>query len=227
MRARDRLLLSLLLLSGLPAESWPADAGLQRVNFAAIYQQPVRRLYRDTSRYLVSGNGIVLEGTPAQILRLSGWLDDIRTVPHGQATLDAILGSGNRLTIRHSTWALLSSGRTLAPSTGDLINGRGEDVLILFDTRIPEQGSHWVFDARGERLAFTAVQNLFHELVHARHQLNGTWRYWDSEGQAIEEENIFRAQHGARQGQADAPLRAGVEGQQFWWPEPGQEPRTF
>jgi hypothetical protein len=38
------------------------------------------------------------------------------------------------------------------------------------------------------------VENLFHELAHARHKMNGTWRYFDSERQAIEEENIFRRQ---------------------------------
>ena len=72
-------------------------------------------------------------------------------------------------------WALTAAGRTLAPVSRHLTNGRGEDVMILFDTRIPEQGSHHVFDSRGEPLAFTAVQNLFHELAHARHQTDGTW----------------------------------------------------
>jgi hypothetical protein len=216
-----------VLLVGLPMPGWSADAGVQRADFDAIYRQPVRRNYRDTSRYLIAGNAIELQGKPWQIMRVSAWLDDIRTVLHGRATLDAILSSGNRLTIRHSDWALPASGRTLAPTTADLINGRGEDILILFDTRIPERGSHWVFDRHGERLEFTALQNLFHELAHARHQLNGSWRYWDSEGQAIEEENLFRAQYGIRRGQEKVSARRGVEGEQFWWPSAARDGSTF
>lgn len=191
------------------------------------HDTPVRRNYYNTSRYLVSSNAIVLEGTPEQVIRISGWLDQIRTVPHGRATLQAILASGNSLTIRHSKWALMASGRTLAPSTGDLINGFGEDILILFDVRIPDEGSHQVFDRAGRPIEFTAIQNLFHELVHARHQLNGTWRYWDSEGQAIEEENIFRAEYGARLGHVDIPTRVGIEGRQQWWPVGEQSARAF
>lgn len=195
-----------------------AERAVARVDIASVYQRPVRRNYRDTSRYLVPGNAIWLEGRPGQIMRLSEWLDEIYAVGYGQATLAAIFASGNQLTVRHSDWALISSGRTIAPLSRGLTNGRGEDVTILFDTRIPEQGSHWVFDRHGDRLEFTAVQNLFHELAHARHQLNGTWRYWDSEGQAIAEENRFRADLGRRSGFPMVPVRAGIEGQQAWWP---------
>lgn len=49
-----------------------------------------------------------------------------------------------------------------------------------------------VFNGRRELIQYTAVENLFHELAHARHKMNGTWRYFDSEKQAIEEENVFR-----------------------------------
>ena len=41
-------------------------------------------------------------------------------------------------------------------------------------------------------IEYTAIQNLYHELAHAKHMMAGTWRYFDSERQAIEEENIFR-----------------------------------
>ena len=76
-----------------------------------------------------------------------------------------------------------------------------------------------MFDAQQQRIEFTAVQNLFHELAHARHFTNGTWEYADSEGQAIEEENIFRAQLGAKRGMERVPLRAGIDGVRFWSPE--------
>ena len=180
----------------------------------------VRRHYLNTSKYLFSGYEVVLEASPSQIMRLSAWLDEIVRVPFGRETLEAIIDSGNQLTIRHSPWALHASGRTLAPVSRNLMNGHGEDVEILFDARIPEHGSHAVFDAAHNAIEFTAVQNLFHELVHARHLANGTWRYFDSEGQAIEEENLFRQQLGAYQNEGKAPLRAAVDGQQIWWPDP-------
>jgi hypothetical protein len=198
--------------------AWAFTTGQGSGKTRVIYEQPIRRNYHDTSRYLIPGRGIELQGTAEQIIRISAWLDTIANVPHGQATLEAILNSGNRLTIRHSSWALMASGRTLAPMSDNLTNGRGEDVEILFDARIPDQGSHQVFDRSGEPIEFTAVQNLFHELVHARHQVSGSWRYWDSEGQAIEEENRFRTQYHEQLGAGELTLRAGKRGQQLWWP---------
>lgn len=127
----------------------------------------LRRNYLNTSQYLISSSAIVLEGSAYQIMRLSRWLDEIFKVPHGKETLQAIFNSCNQLVIRHSSWALEASGWTLGPATDRLTNGRGEDVVILFDERIPEPGSHWVFDSRKQRIEFTAVQNLFHELAHA------------------------------------------------------------
>ena len=51
-----------------------------------------------------------------------------------------------------------------------------------------------MFDTRRGPIEYTAIQNLFHELAHAVHMMNGTWRYAKSERQAIEEENVFRSQ---------------------------------
>jgi len=221
------LICVLLLTNVLQINAWAVNSGHGHKKTLFIYQQQIRRNYLNTSRYLVPGRAILIEGTPEHIMRISDWLDQIVTLPHGRETLYAILSSGNQLTIRHSAWALLASGRTLAPVSEDLINGRGEDILILFDARIPEQGSHCVFDAKGDPLEFTAVQNLFHELAHARHQTNGSWHYWDSEGQAIAEENVFRAQLHAAQGEGAVTHRAGIEGMQLWWPQDPQVRRGF
>ena len=213
--SRRGLMLCLLLLN---AQSALAQDGREKVADEQTAQPAaVRRSYANTSGHLISGHGIVLVGAPSQVMRISAWLDRIFNVPHGRETLEAILNSGNQLTIRHSAWALQASGRTLAPLSDSLTNGRGADVEILFDARIPEQGSHWVFDSDHQRIEFTAVQNLFHELAHAKHLTRGTWRYFDSEAQAIEEENRFRAQLSHHQ-DGGARLRAGIEGQQFWWP---------
>ncbi len=213
--SRHGLMLCLLLLDA--QATLAQDSRRTALDAEAAEQGAVRRSYANTSSYLISGHGIVLVGAPNQVMRISAWLDTIFSVPHGRETLEAIVSSGNQLTVRHSAWALEASGRTLAPISDSLTNGRGADVEILFDARIPERGSHWVFDSDHQRIEFTAVQNLFHELAHAKHLTRGTWRYFDSEAQAIEEENQFRRQFNAHQ-DGGAPLRARIEGQQFWWP---------
>jgi len=200
------------------AVSWASDGRRAQEQPQKIDREQVRRNYLNTSRYLISSNALVLEGSPQQVMRISRWIDEIVKVPIGWQTLQAILESGNQLTIRHSEWALQASGRTLAPVSDKLTNGKGADIEIMFDVRIPEQGSHCVFDAQRNAIQFTAVQNLFHELVHAKHLANGTWRYFDSEGQAIEEENIFRAQLSEQLGHEQVSLRAAIDGEQVWWP---------
>jgi hypothetical protein len=212
------LLLTVCLLVIQPP-NWASGLQPAVSDSVSAVETTLRRNYMNTSRYLISSRAIVLEGSCYQIMRLSAWLDEVIKVPHGRTTLEAIFNSGNQVLIRHSNWALEASGRTLGPATDRLSNGRGDDVVILFDARIPEQGSHWVFDSQQQRIEFTAVQNLYHELAHAKHLTNGTWRYADSEGQAIEEENIFRAQLGQQNGIEDAAQRSGIDGVQFWRPD--------
>jgi hypothetical protein len=74
----------------------------------------------------------------------------------------------------------------------NLTNGKVESVQILFNAHIQDRGSHMVYNGKRERIEYTAVQNLYHELAHAMHMMNGSWRYFASEKQAIEDENIFR-----------------------------------
>lgn len=74
----------------------------------------------------------------------------------------------------------------------NLTNGVVEDILIIFDATMEDRGTHRVFGTHDELIEFNAQQNLFYELAHAMHKMQGTWRYFDSEGQAIEEENEFR-----------------------------------
>ena len=93
------------------------------------------------------------------------------------------------------------SDDTSAPMSANLTNGRGESVDIYFNFDIPDDGSHRVLDTHRSPIdthrspiEYTAIQNLYHELAHAMHMMQGTWRYFKSERQAIEEENIFRRQ---------------------------------
>jgi len=203
----------------LPAAGWTETEIKPTHKVAFSYPETIKRYYLN---FNIEGFSIQLEGSPAQIKRLQTWLDEIVKVPIGRSALVAIANSGNQLTIRHSDSALMASGRTLAPLSRNLTNNLGEDTEILFDTRIPVEGSHWVFDAKSQKMAFTSSQNLFHELAHAKHLMNGTWRYFDSEGQAIEEENIFRLQQNELSGKQETRTRVGIKGLQYWWPGSGE-----
>lgn len=140
------------------------------------------------------GKNISLHGTPHQVANLRKWLQTIASVPKGLDTLIQIQQSGHKLFIFHSIYSLVSSGRTSAPASNNLINGKGESVDIHFNANIPDSGSHQVYSNTRQPIEYTAAQNLYHELAHALHMMKGTWLYFKSERQAIVEENIFRRQ---------------------------------
>ena len=140
------------------------------------------------------GKNISLHGTPQHIKKLRKWITEIASVPRGLETLIEIQKTGHKLFIFHSTYSMVSSGRTSAPVSDNLINGKGESVDIQFNANIPDRGSHLVFNGSRKPIEYTAAQNLYHELAHALHMMKGTWLYFKSERQAIEEENIFRKQ---------------------------------
>lgn len=138
------------------------------------------------------GKNISLHGTPLQIEKLRHWIGQIAAVPKGLDTLIEIQKTGHKLFIYHSTYSMVSSGRTSAPVSQNLINGKGESVDIHFNAEIPDHGSHRVYTNKKIPIEYTAAQNLFHELAHAMHMMKGTWMYFKSERQAIQEENLFR-----------------------------------
>lgn len=177
-----------------------------------------------TSHHVI--RNITLVGTNEKIDRLLAWLEAINNVDKGRDSLLAIMQSNHQLTIQHSVDARLSAGRTIAPLTEDLINKKGASVVIIFDADMPDEGSYRVYNENFELIEFTAVQNLYHELAHAMHQMQGTWRYFASEDQAIEEENIFREQLALQHKKAIA-LRFGKDGEaitaQRTHPQPHQE----
>jgi hypothetical protein len=140
------------------------------------------------------GRNISLQGTPEQIRKMRHWLEQIAAVPKGYRTLVSIQESGHKLMIFHSRRSIISSGKASAPMSSNLINGVGESIDIYFNFDIPDSGSHWVFDRSRGKIEYRAIQNLYHELAHAMHMMNGTWAYAASEVQAIQEENIFRRQ---------------------------------
>ena len=167
---------------------------------AAAGERQVIRRYYDDGMLKDFGANIILVGRPEHVMRFTRWLDEIARVPKGLQTLWQISNTPHELVIQDSGHAKRSAGRTLAPMTMNIINGVGESVEIIFDARTEERGSHMVYNAKQELIEYTAIQNLYHELAHAMHMMNGSWRYFDSEAQAIEEENIFRCQLAKRQG---------------------------
>ncbi|MBW2431504.1 MAG: M91 family zinc metallopeptidase [Desulfobacterales bacterium] len=167
---------------------------------AAYMDYVVSRRYFDDGFLKIFGANIVLKGHPDHIIKFTRWLDQIMLVPKGFQTLKSIADSGHELVIEHADVARISAGRTQGPMTMNLINGVGESVHIIFDARMDDIGTHMVYNGRKELIEYTAVQNLYHELAHAMHMMNGTWRYFASERQAIEEENIFRRQLAKIQG---------------------------
>lgn len=164
---------------------WLMGASLTQANQKKPYFS-----YKKGGKYF--GGNIFLEGNRQQIARFESWLDRIAEVPKGYQTLKTVSESGHELTIRHSKYAVISAGRTLAPMSANLTNGKGESVTILFSAHIQDCESHMVYNAQRMLIEYTAIQNLYHELAHAMHMMKGSWRYFASEKQAIEEENIFR-----------------------------------
>lgn len=167
---------------------------------AATTEPVITRYYTNKSLSNSFVTNVKLQGSIIHIAKFKYWLNKISTVPIGKETLSTIINSQNSLKVISTTDARYSAGRTIAPMTEKLINGIGDDVEIWFDGSITEAGSHLVYNSKKELIEFTAIVNLFHELVHAKHKMKGTWLYFDSEGQAIREENIFRAQYNFQTG---------------------------
>jgi len=158
------------------------------------------------------GLNISLHASLSQVRKMRRWIAQIAATAKGLETLQAIDRSGHKLLIKHSAYALVSSGRASAPMSSALIDGRGESVDIYFNFDIPDSGSHLVFDTHRQPIEYSATQNLFHELAHARHMMQGTWHYADSERQAIDEENEFRHQQ-AQSGKTAFAMRVFVNGE--------------
>ena len=178
--------------------------------FSSTTEQPRTK---NVEEYKYSDNILIRVDNFTQAVKLFQWLDSIKLTEIGANTLLAVETSGNQLTIFHSHSALLSAGVTGAPLSSNLTNGIGESVYIKFYLDMEDHGTNCVLAMSGKHyIEYTAVQNLFHELSHARHKMNGTWLYFDSEGQAIREENVFRQQWAAYRSKRKASKRIDIVG---------------
>lgn len=185
-RSIIRLVISAILLLFYNPMTVFADNG--KLKPQTIPQAPEKPL----QNYYYSKNIIFQDHSFQRAVKLFRWLDLIKLTTIGKATLSNIENTPHQLIFYHSDHALNSAGTTGAPLTRNLTNGNGEDAYIKFYFDMTFSGSNCVLGQNGQYIEYTALQNLFHELSHARHKMNGTWLYFDSEGQAIREENQFR-----------------------------------
>ncbi len=155
-------------------------------------------------------------GSTLHQLEIIHLIQQARKYPIGEEIWQDIKNSGKRLLIAHSEGAVTFAGKSLAPMTSALSDGRGASAVILFNFEIPITGSHRVGGTQQEWTEFTKIQNFFHELVHARNYMAGVTQLYYLEEQVIETENIFRFQ--------STPLNLNLrsldhaKGEQIWFP---------
>jgi hypothetical protein len=155
-------------------------------------------------------------GTTQQIQEAISLVEQTRALEVGEKTWQEILASKKNLLIAQSDSAVLSAAKTLAPLSTALSDGRGRSAVVLFNFDIPKSGSHRVGGTKEEWTEFTKLQNFFHELVHAKHYMQGTAIMPRLEEQVIELENVFRQQ----QAPSNLNLRSldYEKGEQIWYP---------
>ncbi len=131
--------------------------------------------------------------TDLQAQRVESWLTEIQSLPVGQEVLERLARSNRQVLLVHDPLVHLSGGITRTSIASlNALNGVGTEAVILFNLNVPDDGSHWATNFKGQPIPFTAVQNFFHELVHAQHAALGTTHKTNIEKQAIETENVFR-----------------------------------
>lgn len=161
-------------------------------------------------------------GTEKQLNRVVNWINEIKTYTIGSETMNAIESSQKKILIMHKKSAINSAGKTLAQASSNLANGVGVEVVVQMNFNMPESGTHLVASKKHDLIPFTALQNFFHEMSHARHKTNGTFWMSAGEKQAINDENIFREEEALRKGD-EIKLRSsrgyGHKDQQIWYGE--------
>lgn len=145
-------------------------------------------------------------------------LSEIKSSKLGQALFAEMKACQKKLFINDDKSSLSGGGYTgaLGASTA-VFDGRGADAKIRFRFDQPAQGSHLVWSAHSKQIAFTYIENLYHELVHAKHNMCGTLSKFASEHQAIEEENEFRRERLGAQSEWERDPSRYEDGEQVWF----------
>ncbi len=154
---------------------------------------------------------------PLQEERVIQALTKLRDFPVGALLLEEIAQSPHQLRIRHNPYSLSSVGKTLLPLTRKLSNGTGDSATIEMHLDIPEEGSHLVSECTKGWIPFTFLQNLAHELRHARDGMTGKFVGHRYELDAVETENQLRLEMGIQERRCLQENEENVL--QIWWPK--------
>lgn len=146
-------------------------------------------------------------------------IQTIKKYPHGKSLFEDMARCQNTLLIIHDKSSINAGGYASAiRTTTDIFRpGVGADARIRFRFDMPDYGTHLVTSVNNEMIPFTALDILFHEMVHAKHIMCGTFSRGDAERQAIEEENLFRAEREETKDWPARDWRAYEQDQQVWF----------
>lgn len=161
---------------------------------------------------------IQVKGSPLKRLRLISYLEKINNYEIGQKLLSDMKACQKELLIYDDKSSLSGGGYTGAvrTSTNVFKPGIGEDAYIRFRFDQPDDGAHLVGATVGQ-IKFLYIDNLYHELVHAKHTMCGTMSKNNAEAQAISEENDFRSSREETNQWPRRDHRQYEDGEQVWF----------
>jgi Effector protein len=139
------------------------------------------------------GSKIILKGTPEEKKRLEEILDKIRETEAGRKLLSDIDNAKNPVEFQLGEAKASGGGvtRFTGGLNGPVSNGTGTQTTVIIDKDLKD-GSLYVFDKSGNKIADPVDVVAAHELTHALHCANGTIDTADPERQAITGENAIR-----------------------------------
>ncbi len=163
---------------------------------------------------------ITVKGSPKKLKRMLNTLHQIKANPLGMKLYEDMQDCQKELLIYDDKHSLSGGGYTGANhASSGIFEGRGENAYIRFRFDQPVEGSHLVGTKSSEReqIPFLYIDNVYHELVHAKHIMCGTMSFSGSEAQAIHEENHFRAFRPETKSWPERDSQKYEEGVQVWF----------
>lgn len=160
---------------------------------------------------------LTIRASATKLGRMLKALEEIESYPLGQKLFDDMEACGKHTLLVDDKMSLSGGGYAGAvKSSRGIFEGEGGDAKVRFRFDQPVAGSHIVKSLEGE-IHFTYLDNIFHELVHAKHIMCGTLSPHTSEAQAIVEENAFRASRPETSDWSPRDYRKYEEGKQVWF----------